>query len=366
MKLARAISLRLFLAVVIVAALWGVALYFGVMALVDQGIVGFSDDIVVFNGFALQSETIFGTIDIDLPVITIGNGDLWWMTLCSVVLLLALTVLLIVKLAAIGVRRCVDQLHRLIEWTDNYRPDIANTSADMHLKISEFRRLNDNFRQIADRMSHSYSRQKTLIDNVARETETPVKVWRSRLSSLLASGHLSNEMERELRGALNAADRLQRVTGSLLLLSRIDNGEFADAIEINLAALAGQLAHDYENKYAFKRLDVSVDIASTLNVMMHPQLAHELIDILLSNAFEHTAKEGRVEVVASANHLMVKNASDGNALDGNKIFQMFCHDPANTSSIGLGLPVARAISEMYDMKVLYRFVDPMHVFILGG
>lgn len=262
-------------------------------------------------------------------------------------------------------RRSMRPLHTLLAWLDAYRIGRSNRPPEIETGISEFRRLADTVQRSVRRNEESYEQQKLFIANASHEIQTPIAVAQSRLEMLMEDDGLSEHQMGEVVKTLRTLKGLSRINRSLLLLCRIDNGQFADATPTDLGTVAVRLLPDIEAIYAHRSIRVSADVANGMTVTMNEELAATLMANLLKNAFVHNTDGGRVDVAAGDGWMSIANTGTPEALDTGLIFERFYHTPGRKSSTGLGLSIVKAICNLYAIGIEYRHENGMHVFRLS-
>lgn len=74
---------------------------------------------------------------------------------------------------------------------------------------------------------------------------------------------------------------ITKLNKSLLLLSKIDNGQFTDTKELELNVLLKQYLQDYEEVYDYRNIEVTIDEQGVFKVTMNESLAVALLTNLL-------------------------------------------------------------------------------------
>lgn len=100
--------------------------------------------------------------------------------------------------------------------------------------ITEFRRLNVAAQQAVDRSEELFERQKQFIGNASHELQTPLAVLGGRMEYLLDCADLDEETTGEIIQMRRTLDHIVRLNKTLLLLTKIDNGQFPESTDIDL------------------------------------------------------------------------------------------------------------------------------------
>ena len=196
-----------------------------------------------------------------------------------------------------------------------------------------------------------------LLRSVSHDLRTPLATIRA-VASDLREGNLH---DREVRGELldsvcGEAERLDRLVGNLLSMSRIEAGALQpDRQVLDLGELVQLAAHRLRPLFVHAHLDVDTPASMSLVDGDHSQL-----DQVLSNLFENAARHapaGSVVTVAlrcGSDHtveLVVVDRGRGvAAADAEHVFQPFWRG-ADSRSSGLGLAIVRAIVQAHDGTV---------------
>ncbi len=260
------------------------------------------------------------------------------------------------------VKRTMSPLRRLQIWMDNYKPGQKNDKLDIKTPIHEFSHLNSSVSQLIERSESYEEKQQLFISNASHEMQTPLAISTGRLESLLEDDSLSEEQLEEIFKTLSALRGLSYLNKSLLMLSRIDNGQYADDKDIDLSEMIAQHLPDYKELFKSKNIETETENIAPFKLRMDEHLAKILLTNLLKNAFVHTEEHGRIMVTSNSKSLTISNLAANGALDADKIFIPFYHTPGKKSSTGLGLPLAMAVCRRYKLDLSYSHSGGMHHF----
>lgn len=315
-------------------------------------------------------KTVFRDKDDDFYELTVAmptfeREDLRLTILGWIVILYVLLLLAIVTVNVWVLSRSLRPLYALLEWLDGFRVGRPDPPLNNETSVTEFRRLNEAALRSARRNEELFEQQKQFIGNASHELQTPLAVCRSRLEAMLDDATLSERQLGELLKTMETLDSLVRLNKTLLLLSRIDNGQFPATAPVDMPALAGRLLEDFGEVYACQGLKVRMVQEASLVAEMNPELASVLLTNLLKNAFVHNRPGGRVAVTIVHDGLSVRNTGSDAPLDASRIFDRFYRGTAREVSTGLGLALVRSICTLYGLTVAYSFEGGEHIFSLS-
>ena len=168
---------------------------------------------------------------------TFEKDDLLETILGWVVSLYFLLLVTIVGVTVWVLHRSMRPLYALLRWLDGYVPGRNNPPVPDDTNISEFRRLNEAAQRAADRSDELFDRQKQFIGNASHELQTPLAVLGNRLEWLLDRTELTEEQMGELFQMQRTLGGIVRLNRTLLLLTKIDNGQFPESTEVDIACL---------------------------------------------------------------------------------------------------------------------------------
>lgn len=262
-------------------------------------------------------------------------------------------------------RHGMQPLHALLRWLEHYSIGASATMPQVKANVTEFRRLNDTVADTIRRSEESYEQQKEFISNASHEIQTPIAVAQNRLEMLLEDETLGEHAMGEVIKVLHALKGLARTNRSLLLLSKIDNGQFADTVMVDMGMLAESLLPEIASAYDHLGVSVHVNTEGVAQIKMNEALARTLMTNLLKNAFLHNVEGGQIDMRVTKNSITLANTGKNEALDVTRIFERFYHSPEKTSSTGLGLSIVKAVCCIYGIDIEYRFAAGMHFFSLS-
>lgn len=292
---------------------------------------------------------------------TIDKQELMEGTLVWIVILYFVLMLTIMAVTIIVFYHNMRPLYRLLDWLDHLKVGGNNPPLDNRTGIAEFRKLNEAAGKALNRYEEAFEAQKEFIGNASHELQTPLAVMGNRIEWLLDNTELSEKQIGELLDIRRTLDGVVRLNRTLLLLTKIDNGQFPECTDVDITAMLRESVGIFSEIYQDKEIKTEFLRADSLVVKMNDSLARTLTGNLLKNAFIYTPAHGRILITVSGRNLEIANTGT-EPLDADHIFDRFYKSGDREGSLGLGLALVGAVQRYYDLEVKYRFEEKMHVF----
>ena len=313
--------------------------------------------------------TIFRTEDeryMELVVYTptIEKLDLLRAILGWIIFLYVLLLLIILSINIWVFRKNMKPLYVLLKWLDSSQLGKKNEPLENTTKITEFRKLNAATMAFAERGEKLFEQQKTFIGNASHEMQTPLAICRNRLEMLMEDETLTEHQLNELIKTHQTLENLTRMNRSLLLLCKIENGQFADTCSVCLNDILAHYLDDYKEVYAYRNITVTVTTDSSFCVEMNDSLVSVLVTNLLKNSFVHNIDGGFIYIKITANTFEISNTGE-KPLDRERIFERFYQGQKKEGSTGLGLALVDSICKANHLTIDYTYVENRHIFTIS-
>lgn len=313
--------------------------------------------------------TIFRTEDeryMELVVYTptIEKLDLLRAILGWIIFLYVLLLLIILSINIWVFRKNMKPLYVLLKWLDTSQLGKKNEPLENTTKITEFRKLNAATMAFAERGEKLFEQQKTFIGNASHEMQTPLAICRNRLEMLMEDETLTEHQLNELIKTHQTLENLTRMNRSLLLLCKIENGQFVDTRSVCLNDILAHYLDGYKEVYAYRNITVTVTTDSSFCVEMNDSLVSVLVTNLLKNSFVHNIDGGFIYIKITANTFEISNTGE-KPLDRERIFERFYQGQKKEGSTGLGLALVDSICKANHLKIDYTYVENRHIFTIS-
>jgi signal transduction histidine kinase len=229
--------------------------------------------------------------------------------------------------------------------------------------VHEFKLLNSSVESLLKKNLELYSSQKQFIENASHELQTPLAISINKLELLSEKNNLNEADMLLVSAAIENLQRLTRLNKSLLLLSKIENKQYADETSVALSSICKRLTEDFEDLAEFKNIQLSFIQREELNVHMNADLAEILCSNIIKNAIVHTRNAGTVSVTVNQNSVIIENSGE-KALDAEKVFQRFYKNAIEKNNTGLGLAIVKSIADKYGFELRYSYKEKHNIEII--
>ena len=225
---------------------------------------------------------------------------------------------------------------------------------------TEFRNLNAFLKEMLDKNRKDYLTLKEFSENASHEMQTPLAVASGKLELLVESNDLSIEQLGLVQETQQALSHLSKLGEALLLLTKIENQEFAPQTSFNFSEILRKEVATFEELASMKGLDFEKDIASGIQLRLDPGLARILVSNLLKNAIRHNNPDGWIKVSLNQDRLSISNSGPAPAVPTEQLFERFQKNSQTSKSLGLGLAIVKKICQVNGLPIAYRYADESH------
>jgi signal transduction histidine kinase len=229
---------------------------------------------------------------------------------------------------------------------------IGNENLDARLHLvgpeDEVKELADTFDEMLDRLERSFTDQRRFTAHASHELRTPLTLQRAALEIPLAHGRVPADLQPNMRRALAATDRCERLLSSLLALARGESGALQHRI-VDLADLARTAVADVNAEAESAEVAVQAWLRAAPLSGDAPLLA-QLVANLVTNGVRHNHAGGTVYVETGTDpsgDTRVTVTNTGPVIEAAALpalFEPFQRGTVRGIGAGLGLAVVRTVT----------------------
>ena len=205
--------------------------------------------------------------------------------------------------------------------------------------------------------------QSALLNSISHDLRTPLATITGALTSLLGDGDLLGEESRRdlVKSAYGEADRLNRLVGNLLDMTRLESGAMKLALELgDVQDAVGVALSQLSNQMANRSIVVNVPHDLPLVPMDFVLIVQVLVN-LLDNADKYSPAAAPIEIKAytAGTKLIIDVADCGPGIPAeelDRIFEKFhrLQRRGRPPGTGLGLSISKGIVEAHGGRISVR------------
>ena len=246
-----------------------------------------------------------------------------------------------VGLASLQARRLARPLERLAR-TSTQLGDGDFSARAGQVGIPEIDEVGAALDSTAVRIARLLGREREFSANVSHQLRTPLTALRLRLEELTALDDPSL-MHAEAAGALDEADRLERMIAQLLAAARGD-ADPAEA-EVELNEIARRHADRLRPVCARRGRALVLRVREPVRVHGTRGAVGQALDVLIENALVHGAGRVSLSVLRRDGHGCLRVEDEGGGVPEGAEREIFARGSSLAGGTGIGLDLARALVE---------------------
>jgi signal transduction histidine kinase len=226
--------------------------------------------------------------------------------------------------------------------------------------IDEFDNLSAIVDQMTQKIYNDYVSQKEFNENSSHELQTPLAIIRNKLEILIQSNNLKQEEMLIVETVFDALNRLSQLNKGLILLSKIDNQQYAESETVDMSQLLSKIVFNFKEKIQHKKIHLIVT-QTECELRLNSILAEILITNLISNSIKHNVEEGELNIELTQDYLRIENTGAKLSEPASLMFDRFKKKSRSEFSVGLGLSIVKKICDLFKFNVEYTNKENQHI-----
>lgn len=226
--------------------------------------------------------------------------------------------------------------------------------------IDEFKALNKAATSMTNKIRSDFDSLKSFTENASHEIQTPLSVIKNKIELLSQSESLQANDVVLIRSLEKEVSRLAKLNQSLLLLAKIENGQFIKG-HIDLSLIVQECLLEVEDLIHSRSIIVEKNIANHVMMQISEPLAIILIGNLIYNAIRHNEDSGEIFITLTPHKFKIRNTGKEPQIEPSQFFERFCKGVKYSGSLGLGLSIVKKIIDISAFKISYKYENPYHI-----
>ncbi len=218
-----------------------------------------------------------------------------------------------------------------------------------------------------------YSAKVEFFTNIAHEIRTPITLINGPLESMKEMKIEDPEIQKNLKIMSRNASELLHLVNQLLDFRKVDSNKFLlNPVKLNVSELLRDTCSYFEPSVVRqgKSMNLSIDSANDIYAFLDKEAFSKIINNMLTNALKYSDNFISLQLSSNDTSLSIKIINDGELIPtelSEKIFDPF-YQVNNTKSMnpgsGIGLSLARSLTELHHGSLLFDDTDDLNNFTL--
>ena len=302
---------------------------------------------------------------LEIRTSTVEEDELIYDLSLSLIALYFFILISILLINHFGLKKAFKPFGQIISQLRKYEVGNSEKPKLVETNVKEFSYLQKEIERMINRNDEVFNSQKLFIENASHELQTPLTIALNKLDLLIENSDLKEKEVMSLVETKQTLWRMVNLNKSLLMLSRIENNQYKNNVEVNFTALTKDLIEDYEEIFEAEEIKLETNFKADFILDFNIDLARILISNLIRNAIKHNNDEKIIKIESDSNQFIISNTGKTATLDSNLIFSRFYKQGTSDGNNGLGLSIVDTIiRNQQNLKLDYNYEFPFHQYIL--
>lgn len=222
---------------------------------------------------------------------------------------------------------------------------------------TDFKELDSVLNQMMFRINDLFQKEKQFIANVSHELLTPISLLKNRFENLLQNESINDEGIDKIASSLRTLDLVKKIINNLLLISKIDNNQFANNEQMAIKDIVHEILEDFEDRIDEKQIAVSNEANDDFVFTGNRTLIRIMLTNLIVNAIKYNVAKGAMTLKATvdAEHYLLTISDSGKGMSEIQqatIFERFTRISIEQEGQGLGLAIVDSIAKFHHITIM--------------
>ncbi|TGE29686.1 sensor histidine kinase [Hymenobacter metallicola] len=311
---------------------------------------------VLRHTFQLQGQ--WYVVEIGKSIASVEDVYSLLRSLAAYALLFAVLTTLLIELGVINyLLRPVDQI---VERLRAVQGPMPAPLPPLQTTTSDFQYLDATIRRMLQKIRRVFEQEREFIANASHELLTPVSILQNRFENMLQAEILPEEAEQQIVTSQRTLHRLTATLRTLLMISRIENEQYARNDKADLGAVLQEVVDELEDRIADEQLTVEWALEGRPHLAAaNTSLLFTFFYNLLSNAVKYNHTGGRIQIggqqpAGQPYRLQVRNT--GRVIPAEHLPHLFerfrrASNVHTAEGYGLGLALVRTIAQFHGFRL---------------
>jgi signal transduction histidine kinase len=242
-------------------------------------------------------------------------------------------------------------LNRKFPFKDHFAPVQTSTY--------DFKYLDSSLILLMEQINEAFEKEREFTANASHELMTPISILQNKMENLIGDEQLNEAVVLRIVEMMKTLDRLKKISNSLLLISRIENEQFAKSDTIKPGDLLNEIREEISHRLEDKNLTIEIKLRHHVTLKgVNRDLLFQLFYNLINNAIKYNVNDGSIvisdqPVTNGGYRIAVTDTGIGiDAAELPFIFDRFRKTNLNENvGYGLGLSIVKSICLYHGIEI---------------
>jgi two-component system sensor histidine kinase ArlS len=222
----------------------------------------------------------------------------------------------------------------------------------------DFKYLDQSLIDLMDQINVDFEKEREFTANASHELMTPISILQTKMENLLAEENISEATTLSIIAMMKTLGRLKKISSSLLLISRIENAQFARTEQVKPAKLMAEILEEISHRMEEKELELSVSLSDKITFKnVNQDLLFQFFYNLINNAIKYNVEKGSISISdcldRSGYSIIISDSGIGIAKEElGFIFDRFRKTNLSENvGYGLGLSIVKSIAVYHGLDI---------------
>jgi len=224
---------------------------------------------------------------------------------------------------------------------------------------TDFKYLDESITLLMDQINEAFAKEREFTANASHELMTPISILQNKMENLLGDEQMSESVTLGIIGMMKTLDRLKKISGALLLISRIENEQFVKNDDVKVLILFNDIIEEISHRLEEKNISIGLDISDDIVLKkVNHSLLFQLFYNLINNAIKFNKQDGSILIRG----LSLKNRGyeisvidTGIGIADDQIPYIFDRfrkvNISENAGHGLGLAIVKSIAAYHNLEI---------------
>lgn len=214
----------------------------------------------------------------------------------------------------------------------------------------DFLYLDESISRLMQQINYAFEKEREFSSNASHELMTPISILQSKIENLMVDDSLTEEQYKKLEATMHIIRRLKKIVNALLLISRVENSQFAHQDVLKLNEIIEQAVEELQHRIEQKEISLQIHLSAILVKNVNRDLLFQLFYNIINNAIKFNKPGGSIQITdrqlsEKAYTIFIEDTGEG--IDEQQVGEIFYRFKKGTTRVegyGLGLAIVASIA----------------------